>query len=66
MSRLAEIEKAAAVLPTQQKRELILFVAARLHADGGVLPPSRYSGKERMPAWIAEDEAGMRQFRKSA
>jgi hypothetical protein len=66
MSTLAEIERAAAALPPEQKQELILFVAARLRAEGGELPPPRQFSKERMAAWFAEDEADMEQFRQSA
>lgn len=66
MSTLAEIEKAAAALPADQKQELILFVAARLRADGGTLPPPRQFSQERMAAWFAEDEADMQKLRQSA
>ena len=33
MSTLAEIEEAAAVLPANEKRQLIHFIAARLQSD---------------------------------
>ena len=66
MSTLAEIEAAVAALPPEQKQELILFLAARLRADGAQLPPPRRFSKEQMDAWIAEDEADMERFRREA
>lgn len=60
MSTLAEIEAAADALPPEQKQELILFLAARLRADGAKLPPPRKFTMEQMAAWIAEDEAEKR------
>lgn len=66
MSTLAEIESAAAALPAQEKQELILFLAARLRADGAQLPPPRKFTKEQMAGWIAEDEADMERFRRGA
>ncbi len=66
MSTLAEIESAAASLPSEQKQELILFLAARLRADGAVMPPPRQFTKEQMAGWFAEDETDMQQFRLGA
>lgn len=66
MSTLAEIESAAAALPSQEKQELILFLAARLRADGAQMPPPRQFTKEQMTGWIAEDEADMERFRRGA
>jgi len=66
MSTLVEIESAAAALPAEQKQELILFLAARLRADGASMPPPRQFTKEQMAGWIAEDEADMNQFRVGA
>lgn len=63
MSTLAEIETAADALPPQEQQELLLFLATRLHAAGGALPPPRDIPKEQIDEWIAEDEAGYRQFR---
>jgi hypothetical protein len=39
MSTLAEIEAAAESLAPEEQQELLLFLAARLHASGGALPP---------------------------
>ena len=44
MSTLGEIETAADALPPAQKQELLLFLAARLRAQAGDLPPPRKFG----------------------
>ena len=62
MSTLAEIEAAAETLPPQDQQELLLFLAARLHAAGGALPPPRDIPKEQIEKWITDDEAGHRRF----
>ena len=38
MSNLGEIEAAADALPPEQKQELLLFLAARLRAQGTRMP----------------------------
>lgn len=63
MSKLEEIEAAADSLPPEQKQELMLFLAARLRAQGGKLPESSQFSSEQMAAWAAEDEADMTRFR---
>ncbi len=63
MSTLAEIEAAADALPPKEKQELMLFLAARLRADGAELPEPRQFSREQMAAWITEDEADLRRFR---
>ncbi len=63
MSTLAEIEAAADSLPAAEQQELLLFLATRLHAANGSLPPLRDISREQMDRWIAEDEAGYRRFR---
>lgn len=62
MSTLAEIEAAADALPPEQKQELILFLAARLRAGAGELPPPREFSREQIDQWIADDEEGYRSF----
>ena len=62
MSTLAEIETAAEALPPQDQQELLLFLATRLHAAGGALPPPRDIPREQMEKWIADDEAGHRRL----
>ena len=63
MSALAEIEAAADSLPSEQKEELFLFLATRLRAGSGQLPPPRNFSRGQIEAWIADDEEGMRRFR---
>jgi hypothetical protein len=63
MSTLGEIETAADALPPAQKQELLLFLAARLRAQAGDLPPPRKLTPAQIQSWIAEDEAEMQRFR---
>lgn len=62
MSTLTEIETAADTLPAEQQQELLLFLATRLHAANGALPPPRDIPREQLDRWIAEDEAGHQRF----
>ena len=62
MSSLAEIERAADVLQTEEKQELVMFLLTRLRGEGGVLPPVRDIPKEQIEKWVAEDEAGYQRF----
>ena len=62
MSTLAEIERAAEALSPEEKEQLILFLAARLRAESGELPPPREFSREQLERWIAEDEAGYERF----
>lgn len=62
MSTLAEIETAAETLSAEQQQELLLFLATRLHAANGALPPPRDIPREQLDRWIAEDEAGHQRF----
>ena len=64
MTTLAEIEAAADALPSEQKQELFLFLAARLRG-AGQLPLPRELTKDQIKAWIADDEEGMRRFREA-
>ena len=63
MSTLAEVEAAAERLSAEEQQELLLFLATRLRARGGELPPPRKFGRSQMEEWIKEDEEGMRRFR---
>jgi len=63
MSTLAEIEAAIDALPAEQKQELLVFLAARLRADGTPLPEPREFSRDQIQSWINEDEAEMRRFR---
>jgi hypothetical protein len=62
MGTLAEIEDAADALPPEQKQELLLFLGARLRAQNANLPVPRKFTREQVAAWIAQDEADMRDF----
>ncbi|MFL5342520.1 MAG: hypothetical protein ACJ8F7_20430 [Gemmataceae bacterium] len=62
MTTLLEIEAAADALPVDQKQELLLFLAARLRAQAGLLPAPRKFSSNQMMEWIAEDEAEMQRF----
>jgi hypothetical protein len=62
MSSLLEIERAADVLPADQKKELVAFLLTRLRDAGDELPPVRDIPKETIDAWVAEDEEGYRKF----
>jgi len=61
MSTLGKIGAAVDALPLEQKQELLLFVAARLRAEGRLPEPRRFSA-EQVNAWISEDEADLRRF----
>ncbi|MEO6753511.1 MAG: hypothetical protein ABIP85_17170 [Chthoniobacteraceae bacterium] len=66
MSTLAEIESATAALSSQEKAELLLFVASQLRAEGAPLPEPRLFSPEQLQAWMDEDEDDMRKFRAGA
>ena|SRR5690348_18297354 len=63
VSTLSEIEAAADALTPEQKQELLLFLAARLRAQGAKLPEPRKFSREQIANWIGRDEADMRRFR---
>jgi hypothetical protein len=63
MSTLAELEKAADILPPDQKRQLAWFLLTRLRAEADMeLPPVRDIPKEQIEKWVAADEAGYQDF----
>ncbi len=62
MSTLTEIEQAAESLPSEEKRQLAWFLLSRLRGEGDELPPTRDIPKAKIEAWIADDEAGHRDF----
>ena len=66
MTTLAEIETAANALSAADQQQLMLFLAARLQAQGVPLPETPILPRERVSDWMAEDEAAMRRFRPSA
>ena len=62
MSTLAEIETAADSLPSEQKEELLRFLAMRLRRER-TLPTPRVYSDEELAAMLAEDEAAGARFR---
>ena len=50
MSTLAKIEAAADALPSHQQEELFLYLAARLRAGAGQLPPPREFNRKQIQA----------------
>lgn len=65
MSTLAEIERAADALPPDEKRELLVFLAARLRAEGDRLPEPRQFSRDQIQAWIAQDESDFERFQRT-
>jgi hypothetical protein len=62
MSTLAEIETAADSLSSEEKEELLRFLAMRLRKDRAMPKPRIYSDQE-LASMLAEDEAGGERFR---
>jgi len=61
MTKLAEIEAAAAQLPAEEKQKLILFLSKRLREEGS-MPPLRSFSPEQIEGWIVDDEEGYLRF----
>jgi len=62
MSTLAEIETAADSLSSEEKEQLLRFLAMRLRKERALPKPRIYS-EEELAAMIAEDEADGERFR---
>ena len=62
MTTLAEIETAAVALSAAEQQQLMLFLAARLQAQGTAPPEPPALPREMKTDWMAEDEANMRRF----
>lgn len=62
MSTLAEIETAADSLSSEEKEELLRFLAMRLRKERAMSKPRIYSDEE-ITAMLAEDEADGERFR---
>ena len=62
MSTLAEIEAAAEALSPKQKQELMLFLAARLRANGAKMLEPRAFSPDEIANWIARDETDLARF----
>jgi hypothetical protein len=63
MSTLAEIEAAADALSPEQNQELMLFLAARLRANGAKMPEPRVFSPDEIANWIARDETDLARFK---
>jgi hypothetical protein len=64
MVTLDEIEQAAAGLPPAEKAELMLFLAARMRADGARPPEPRRFSRDQVNQWVSEDESELARFKK--
>ena len=62
MSTLAEIEAAADSLPSEEKEELLRFLAMRLRKERA-MPKLRIYSDAELATMLAEDEAGGDRFR---
>ena len=62
MSTLAEIEAAADSLPSEEKEELLRFLAMRLRKERA-MPKLRIYSDAELATMLAEDEAGGERFR---
>lgn len=62
MSTLAEIESAADSLSSEEKEELLRFLALRLRKERAMFKPRIYS-EEELSKMTAEDEADGERFR---
>ena len=60
---LAQIQTAVEALSSAEKQDLLLFLAARLRAQSGPVPPARKFSRAQLNAWIADDEAQANRFR---
>jgi hypothetical protein len=63
MSSLMDIEEAAVKLPAEEQQKLLRFLLRVVPVSDEDLPPPRQFSDEEIKSWLAEDEAGMRQFR---
>ncbi|MEO5802062.1 MAG: hypothetical protein ABIR24_00915 [Verrucomicrobiota bacterium] len=58
MSTLAEIERAAAALPSEQKQELMLFLGAQLRVENKARDHSPAERAADLKRWAASHERG--------
>jgi len=56
MGNFREIESAARRLSAEERRRLILSLAASLREEGRPLPAPRTFGRDEVADWINEDE----------
>jgi len=57
-----EIEQAADLLPSEEKKALLAFLLTRLRGAGDDLPPLRDIPKATIDKWVADDEEGYKKF----
>lgn len=62
MRSLEEIESEVSALSLEDKQHLLLFIAAQLRTEPTQMPPVRRFSDEQIRAWIAADEAEMREL----
>ena len=63
MSTLIEIETAADSLSSEEKEELLRFLAMRLRKKDRAMPKPRIYSDEELASMLAEDEADGERFR---
>jgi hypothetical protein len=66
MTTLAEIEAAVRQLTLEDRQKLLRIVAQSVGGEVLDLPEPRDFPLEEMQRWIAEDEEGMRRFKKGS
>jgi hypothetical protein len=66
MGDFREIESAARRLSADERRRLILSLAASLREEGRPLPAPRAFGRNEVADWIKEDERDLARFRGEA
>ncbi len=62
MSRLLELETAAAQLPAEDREELLMFLALSLRRDRAKAPEPRRFDAAEVAGWLAEDQAELQRF----
>ena len=63
MGDFREIESAAKRLSAEERRRLMLSLAASLREEGRPLPAPRAFASEEVSEWIKEDERDLADFR---
>ena len=66
VTTLAEIQAAIDALPARETQDLLVYVAARLKAQGVTLAEPHSFSRDQRIDWMAEDEAAMRRFHPNA
>jgi hypothetical protein len=66
MGDFREIESAAQCLSAEERRRLLLSIAASLREEGRALPGPRAFESAGVDGWIKEDERDLAEFRGGA